>query len=190
MDEAELVAVLKRGEPVAVEAVVQTHGDRLLRSAILLCGDHSQAEDLVQDVFIEAVSSIHRFRGNSSLYTWLHSILLNLVRHHRRDTKRMVYDNELAYQEQSPAPEAGPDPLDLHEAATELTRALRCLSDAHREVLILRYYERMKINDMARCLGVSEGTVKSRLHYAIEQMQNLLPPEMNLFGDKGTKETA
>jgi DNA-directed RNA polymerase specialized sigma24 family protein len=46
----------------------------------------------------------------------------------------------------------------------------------------------MRIDEMARCLGVSKGTVKSRLHYAIEQIQKLLPPEVNLFGPKGTKE--
>jgi RNA polymerase sigma-70 factor (ECF subfamily) len=189
MDEADLVAALKRGEPVAMETAVETHGDRLLRSALLLCGDHSQAEDLVQDVFVEASTSIQRFRGNSSLYTWLHSILLNLARHHRRDTRRMVYDNELAQREQPVATEDEANPLDLHRAAFELTQALQLLSDAHREVLILRYYERMKINDIARCLGVSNGTVKSRLHYAIDQMQKLLSPEMNLFGQKGTNQT-
>jgi RNA polymerase sigma-70 factor, ECF subfamily len=189
MDEAELVAALKRGEPVAMETVVDTHGERLLRSATLLCGDQSEAEDLVQDVFIEAGSSIHRFRAHSSLYTWLHSILLNLLRHHRRDSKRLVYDNELAAQEQTPVPEDAAHPLDLHDAESELTLALRQLSDAHREVLVLRYYERMKIGEIALCLGVSKGTVKSRLHYAIDQMHKLLPPEMNLFGAKGTKDT-
>lgn len=188
MDEAEVVAALKRGEPVAMEAVVETHGERLLRSATLLCGDWGHAEDLVQDVFIEAGSSVHRFRGDSNLYTWLHSILLNLVRHHRRDSKRLVYDNKLAAQEQTPALDEAAHPLDLHYAETELTRALRQLSDAHREVLVLRFYERMKLDEMARCLGVSKGTVKSRLHYAIDQIQKLLPPEMNLFGPKGTKE--
>src|ERR1051326_1185785 len=137
MDEAELVAALKRGEPVAMEAVVETHGERLLRSATLLCGDQSQAEDLVQDVFVQPASSIQRFRGHSSLYTWLHSILLNLVRHHRRSSKRLVYDNELAAQDQTPAPEDAAHRLDLHDAESELTRALRQLSDAHREVLVL-----------------------------------------------------
>ena len=66
--------------------------------------------------------------------------------------------------------------------------ALRRLSGAHREVIILRYYENMKIHDIAGNLGISEGTVKSRLHAAIGQMQKLLPGEMNLFGSCGTKE--
>jgi len=188
MDEAQLVAALKCGEPVAIEAVVERHGERLLRSATLLCGDRGHAEDLVQDVFIEASRSVHRFRGDSNVYTWLHSILLNLVRHHWRDSKRLVYDNELAAQEQAPALDEAAHPSDLHYAETELTRALRTLSDAHREVLVLRYYERMKIDEIAHCLGVSKGTVKSRLHYAIDQIQKLLSPEVNLFGPKGTKE--
>ncbi len=189
MDEAELVAGLKRGDPEAIDALVGVHGERLLRSATLLCGDRSYAEDLVQDVFVEAMRSVHRFRGQASLYTWLHSILINLASHHRRDNKRLVYDNDAAAQEEAPCSEQGHSPADLQNAAGELQLALRQLSGAHREVLVLRYYEGMKISEMARLLGVSDGTVKSRLHYAIEQMQKLIPAEMNLFGAEGTNRT-
>jgi len=188
MDEAKLVAALKAHDSAALEALIETHGTRLLRSATLLCGDETTAQDLVQDAFFEALRSIHRFRGQASLYTWLHSILINLTRHHRRDSKRLVYDNELAGQE-APVLEERPNSLDSEDAAVELTRALRQLSEAHREVLVLRYYEQMKIDELARHLGVSPGTVKSRLHYAIQEMQKLLPAEMNLFGAGGTKET-
>jgi RNA polymerase sigma-70 factor (ECF subfamily) len=86
--------------------------------------------------------------------------------------------------------EERPSALDFESAAAELARALRQLSDSHREVLVLRYYEHMKIHELARHLGVSKGTVKSRLHYAIREMQKLLPSEMNLFGAGGTKEMA
>ena len=189
MDEAELVAGLKRRDPQAIATVVEKHGERLLRSATLLCGDQSYAQDLVQDVFVEALSSVKRFRGQASLYTWLHSILLILSRHFRRDNKRLVYDSELAAREETPLLETGPHATDLQSAATELGRALRQMSEAHREVLVLRYYENMKIDEMAQLLGVSAGTIKSRLHYAIQQMQKTLSPEMNLFGAKGTKET-
>ncbi len=188
MDEVKLVAALKGRDSAAIEALMETHGNRLLRSATLLCGDETNAQDLVQDAFVEALRSVHRFRGQASLYTWLHSILLNLTRHYRRDSKRLVYDNALAAQEVSVSEER-PSALDFESAAAELARALRQLSDSHREVLVLRYYEHMKIHEMARHLGVSKGTVKSRLHYAIRDMQKLLPAEMNLFGAGGTKET-
>jgi RNA polymerase sigma factor (sigma-70 family) len=136
---------------------------------------------------VEAFRSVHRFRGRASLYTWLHSILLNLTRHYRRDSKRLVYDNESAAPEVSVFEEQ-PSALDLESATTELARALRQLSDSHREALVLRYYEHLKIHEMARRLGVSNGTMKSRLHYAIREMQKLFPAEMNLFGAGGTKE--
>ena len=186
-DDKALLAALHRRDPAALEVLIEAQGTRLLRSAILLCGNETNAQDLVQDTFIEAARSMHRFRGQSSLYTWLHSILLNLTRHHHRDNRRLIYDNELAAQE-IPVVDEQPCSLDLDAARTEITRALGRLSDEHREVLVLRYYEHMKIDEMARHLGVSTGTVKSRLHYAIREMQKLFPAEMNLFGAGGTKE--
>ena len=188
MDEQKLVAGLRNRDPAAIEALIHVHGERLLRSATLLCGNETTAQDLVQDTFVETLRSVHRFRGRSSLYTWLHSILLNLSRHARRDGMRLVYNNELAGEEIAVAHE-GPSESDFAGATAELTRALRQLSDLHREVLVLRFYEHMKIPELARHLGVSTGTVKSRLHYAIREMQKLLPSEMNLFGAGGTKET-
>jgi RNA polymerase sigma-70 factor, ECF subfamily len=188
MDQDEsLVAALKAGDSASLDALVETYGTRLLRSATLLCGNETTAQDLVQDTFVEAFRSVQRFRGQSSLYTWLHSILVNLARHHRRDSQRLVYDDELAAHEVS-APQEQPGALDLERAAAELARALRRLSEPHREVLVLRYYEHMKLPEIASHLGVSTGTVKSRLHYAIREMQGILPPEMNLFGAGGTKE--
>jgi RNA polymerase sigma-70 factor (ECF subfamily) len=188
-EERALLAALKRGDPAALEAAIEAHGTRLLRSATLLCGNETQAQDLVQDTFVEALRSVRRFRGQSSLYTWLHSILLNLARHHHRDNRRLIYDNELAAQDVS-LMEERPNSLDLESAAAELTQALCRLSDPHREVLVLRYFEYMKIEDMAAHLGVSKGTIKSRLHYAVREMQKLFPAEMNLFGAGGTKDKA
>jgi RNA polymerase sigma-70 factor (ECF subfamily) len=187
MDQEKLVAALRSRDPGAIQELVETHGDRLLRSACLLCGNETDAQDIVQDTFLEAIKSVHRFRGRSTLYTWLHSILLNLTRHYRRDRKRVIYDNELAGREIASSDD-NPNRLDVESASTALADALRRLSAPHREVLILRYFEHMKIHEMARHLGISRGTVKSRLHYAIQEMQRLLPDELNLFGAGGTKE--
>lgn len=186
-DDKALLAALKRRDPAALEALIGSHGTRLFRSATLLCGNETNARDLVQDTFVEALRSVNRFRGQSGIYTWLHSILLNLARHHHRDNRRLVYDNELAAQD-FPIEEEQAATLDLEMATTELTRVLRQLSDPHREVLVLRYYEHMKIGEIASRLGISTGTVKSRLHYAVLEMQKLFPAEMNLFGTGGTKE--
>jgi RNA polymerase sigma-70 factor (ECF subfamily) len=189
MDEEQLVQGLRSREPGAVQELVVSHGDRLFRSACLLCGDQAEAQDLVQETLLQAVRSADRFRGRSSLYTWLHGILLNLTRHYHRDRKRLVYDEELARREPAP-PEESPSQLDVQLTNDALADALGRLSGPHREVLVLRFYEDMKIHEIAAHLGTSNGTVKSRLHYAIAEMQRQLPGELNLFGACGTEEKA
>ncbi len=189
MDEEQLVQRLRSQDPGAVQEVVASHGDRLFRSACLLCGDQAVAQDLVQETLLQAVRSAPRFQGRSTVYTWLHGILLNLTRHYHRDRKRLVYDEELTRQEPAP-PEENPSRLDVELTTGALADALTCLSGPHREVLILRFYEDMKIHEIATHLGISKGTVKSRLHYAIAEMQRRLPGELNHFGACGTEEKA
>ena len=187
VDEEELVFALRRQDPQGTGQLVDLVGERLLRSAYLLCGHRSEAEDLVQETFLQAIKAAHRFRGQSSLYTWLHGILLNLSRHHHRDRARMVYDDRLVAGQEAAAPAEAPLEADRQAASSALGQALRQLPDPLREVLVLRFYEGMKIDAIAQHLGLPGGTVKSRLHYALKQMQQLLPNELNLFGSQGTE---
>jgi RNA polymerase sigma-70 factor (ECF subfamily) len=187
MDEQKVAEALRNQEPEAVQELVRAYGDRLLRSAFLLCGSETDAEDLVQETFLQAIRSAQRFGARSTLYTWLHAILLNLSRHYHRERKRLVYDDEAAEREVVPS-EGPPLRSDMEVSAGSLEEALRRLSGPHREVLVLRFYEELKISEIAERLGLSKGTVKSRLHYALAEMQKLLPREMNLFGASGTNE--
>ena len=189
MDEQQLVHGLRSQDPGAVRELVAAYGDRLFRSACLLSGDEAEAPDLVQETFLQAVRSAHRFGGRSSVYTWLHGILLNLTRHHHRDRKRLIYDEELARKDRAEVEEQ-PSQLDCEVTSRALTDALQQLSEPHREVLVLRFYEEMKMHEIAAHLGISKGTVKSRLHYAIAEIQRRLPGELNLFGGCGTEEKA
>ncbi len=150
----------------------------------------TDAQDLVQETFVQALQGVHRFRGGCSVYTWLHAILLNLWRVITIASAvpdGMVEGDDLARRDVA-APNEGPARIDTEVAASALAEALQRLSGDHREVLVLRFYEEMKIHEVATHLGISKGTVKSRLHYAIAQMQRLLPGELNLFGAAGTKE--
>ena len=90
-----------------------------------------------------------------------------------------MFDEEPLLKETSP-----PCPVDESDrdfCAAGLAVALRKLSPEDREVIVLRYYEEMKIEEMARQIGASKGTVKSRLHYAVRHLEKLIPAEMNLF---------
>ena len=184
MNDEQLVAVLKAQDPAAVQELLDLHGSRLLRSAYLLCGNETEAQDFVQETFLQAIRSVHRFQGRSAVYTWLHAILLNVVRQAHRDNARLVYDNDLLNREVAAET---PSHLDAETASSALRLALQQLSAPHREVIVLRYYENMKIHEMAKHLGVSKGTVKSRLHYAIQELQKFLPGELNLFGASDTE---
>src|ERR1700690_3106617 len=127
MDEERLITALKGHLPGAMQELVNSYGDRLLRSAFLLCGNETDAQDMVQDTFLQAIRSVHRFQGRSTIYTWLHGILLNLTRHYRRDRKRIVYDDELIGKEASP-PDENPSQLDAGTASSALLKALHQLS--------------------------------------------------------------
>lgn len=185
MNDDQFVTAFKAQEPGAVQELLDRYGDRLLRSAFLLCGNETEAQDFAQETFLQAMRSAHRFQGRSAIYTWLHGILLNLIRSHRRDQLRLVYDETMVHQEVA---EENPAQLDIGPASSALQTAMQQLSSVHREVIVLRYYENMKIREIAGQLGVSGGTIKSRLHYAIQELQKLLPGELNLFGVNDTEQ--
>jgi RNA polymerase sigma-70 factor (ECF subfamily) len=163
---------------------MDSHGDRLLRSAYLLCGNRTEAQDLVQETYLQAMKSGDRFRGDSAVYTWLYGILLNLCRRDFRRQKRLVFEEERVLGAAFQTVPAGE--LDRGIASRSLELALQKLSLVHREVIVLRYYESMKIAAMASQLGISKGTVKSRLHYAVRCLVELIPSEMNLFATEDT----
>ncbi len=184
MAEVQRVSEFKKPAPLDLQELIDSHGNRLLRSACLLCGNETEAQDLVQETYVQALKSAHRFRGDSAVYTWLHGILLNLCRRHFRKQKRLVFEEERVLKETIQPSLA--EEIDRDFCATGLALAIQKLSPEHREVIVLRYYEDLKIEEIARQTGVSKGTVKSRLHYAVRCLEQLIPGEMNLFVCGGT----
>jgi len=180
MSECLLAERLRAGETDAVEQIVIDHSDRLFRSAMLLCGNPSRAEDLVQETFFQACRSATRFRGTSAIFTWLYGILLNVHRKQSRKAFRLVFRQDLPEDELDP--EQTPDrSADADAIAALVADQLLKLSVKHREVIVLHYYEHASVEEMARILQVGKGTVKSRLHYARERLRILLPEELNLI---------
>ena len=172
------------GSEDQLREMLAAHGERLLRSAFLLCGDETEAQDLVQETFLQALKSARAFRGDSAVYTWLHGIMRNLCHRHLRHQKRLVFDEQLVGREATVASPASEQ--DEAFCADRLAQAIADLSPEHREVIVLRYYENLKLQEIAARTGVSAGTVKSRLHYAARCLEQLIPAEMNLFVAQGT----
>jgi RNA polymerase sigma-70 factor (ECF subfamily) len=179
MNEDLLLQQLRAADPAAWDALVELAGDRLFRAACLLCASEGDAENAVQETFYRFATTLPRFRGDSALYTWMHGILINVVRQHRRDQSRLVLVEVPPEGEAVPS-EAG-RALDAETAARSVRQALQRLTPDHRLVLVMRYYDQMPVNAIAAKLGCSEGTVKSRLFHARREMSAWVPESLNPF---------
>ncbi len=175
----DLVRRLKQGgDEKAVSLLVERYGPRLLTAATLLCGNPTDAQDLMIETLQKAVRAIDGFRESSSFFSWLYGILFNLNRMawRKRSRSRVVYTDELP-EMATDAPAVGKG-LDAAATADCLADAIRQLSQPLQETLLLRYYGEMSIAEVAETLDISPGTVKSRLFSATAQLRKLLPPEL------------
>ncbi len=159
--------------PLSLPDLIASYGDRLLRSAYLMCGHSSNAQDIVQETFCRALAALPGFRGEAEMYTWLFSIMRNVYLKHRRHERRFFH----FLARQPCTPHAGGDPAEHYErqsAQTHLLATLHKLPVKQREIIILRFVNDLKIADIARILSLPEGTVKSRLFKAGNRLQALM----------------
>ncbi|MBP7868215.1 MAG: RNA polymerase sigma factor [Acidobacteria bacterium] len=158
-----------------LDKLIHDHGDRLLRAAFLLCRNPHDAQDLVQETFCRAMEAAGRFRGESGTYTWLYAILRNTCLNRRRGLFRWFsLDRSHDREDGRPGPGAW---VEAQETRGLMDALLTRLPFRHREVILLRYVDELKITEIAATLRVSPGTVKSRLHHAVRRLQKAFPRE-------------
>lgn len=169
--------------------MVDAYSQRLFKSAFLLCGNESDANDLTQETLLQAIKSLKSFRHESTLFTWLYGILLNLNRRRTRQKRQFFFFSVNKFPKQISI-----NPISLLEKRMDLEKIYsfiykqtKKLSLNHREVIILRYFEGFTIEKIAFTLEVSKGTVKSRLHYATKYLRKKIPEHLNPFAVSGTK---
>jgi RNA polymerase sigma-70 factor (ECF subfamily) len=164
--DAELLRRIYAGDQAAFRTLVDRHGRYLTGVAISLCGNRTDAEDLVQETFVAALTS--RFRGESSARTWLVQILVRRSAMLRRSRKREQGQPLAGESERSSRSEvSGTD------AKLDLARMLEGLSPDQRQVIVLRELEGLSYEEMAAALHVPRGTVESRLHRARAALKQL-----------------
>lgn len=143
-----------------IRRLIETYGDMLLRMCCLQLGDRTLAEDAAQDAFFKAWQHLDGFRGECSEKTWLMRIAVNTC----RDYRRRAWFSRV--ERRTPVEEL---PLSCGAPSVEddaVLRAVTHLPAKEREVVLLRYYQEMKLNEIGEALGVPEGTVTSRLNRA------------------------
>ena len=168
-DDTELLAQIGRGDQDAFGALLDRHGRYLFGVAHAMTGNAADAEDVVQETLVGALNSSGRFRGESSVRTWLVRILVNQVRMWRRTRKSRGLDERVPVTG-SLASASAPVESGV-EAKLDLTQMLAQLSEEHRQVIVLRELQGMSYDEMARALEIPRGTVESRLFRAREELR-------------------
>ena len=164
-DDIELLRRAGDGDSAAFHALVDRHAQRLYRLAVSLIGNAADAEDVLQETFIGAFRGLRSFEGRASVKTWLTRILVMQAGQWRRSRRRRKFEpmgDSMAAS--GPSAEAG---LDVRAAIAQL-------SPEHREVVVLREFERMSYEEIAEALDVPRGTVESRLHRARSELREKL----------------
>jgi RNA polymerase sigma-70 factor (ECF subfamily) len=180
--EAALVQRCAAGEETACAELVAAHQQMVVQLAMNLLGDREEALDLSQDVFLRVFRTICRFRGQSSLRTWIYRIAVNQAwnrqrfwrRRHRADQVSLE-QHIAAHGDLSSGHDLTPDRvLAQKELATSLQRALDALPFDQRSAIVLREIDGMSYEEIAFSLGVAIGTVKSRLTRARQTLRLVL----------------
>jgi RNA polymerase sigma-70 factor (ECF subfamily) len=179
----DLVERARRGDTRAFDELVSKYTPKLYGLVYHMTSNREDTNDLLQDVFAKAYRSIKRFRGKSSFYTWIYSIAtnmtLNFLKKRNRRRTMSLDDVDLAIENDHDFIEATSksDPVreaNISELQERLNMAMQQLSVDHRAVVTMFDIQGMPHSEISKILGVSEGTVRSRLFYAHRLLQSHL----------------
>ena len=183
--ESILVADLCDGDMTALAILVDRHKDLVYRVAMQITKNSDDASDVLQDAFLKVYDSINAFRQESAFETWLYRIVVNLsidaVKKRKRQQESMASLSEVSDVHQNPDIQQDPTrQAERNELQEWVTQAVNSLSIKHRSVVILHELEGLSHPQIADILDCSEGTVRSRLHYARKRLRVLLAPYIDV----------
>src|ERR1700690_2036532 len=194
IQDAVLVRQFIGGDESAFSEIMNRHRSRVFAAAMGLLHNHSDAEEITQDTFVRAHRAFSRFRGDSSVATWLHRIAVNLARNRywyffrRRRHSTLSLDAAVGESGNSAFCDllSAPDPDPSQEASrTEFVGAVESCMDrlepSHRRILTMRSVLDQSYEEIAGALGINVGTVKSRIARARERLRILLEQECPAF---------
>ncbi len=175
--ESDLIERAHQGDSDAWERLVQGHQEAVFRLAYLLLGDAGDAEDVAQETFIRAFRYLHTYDSSRSWRPWLLGIAANLARNRRRAFGRYLHHlGRLA--RLTPEQTLDPENEVAHLAnAQALWRAVQRLEAADQEIIYLRYFLELSVEESAETLNIAPGTVKSRLYRALGRLRGVVQQE-------------
>ena len=177
--DTDLISRAACGDSSAFQMLVERYRSMVYRVAYQFAGNHHDAEDIAQDVFIKVFRSLDRFRHDAQLTSWLYRIIMNACIDHKR---RSRFSSNAAFgddaeQRMLNAPEENPGPEDRaygSEIGLVLESEIGRLPKGQRVVFVMRHHQGMKLCEIADTLGLAEGTVKRQLHAAVHRLRDAL----------------
>ncbi len=179
-----LVARAQEGDTRAFDELVRKYTTKLYGMVYNMTSNREDTADLLQDVFAKAYRSIKRFMGKSSFYTWIYSIAVNMTLNHLKKRGRYMkvslddvdtgIENDPDFIAVTTAKSGVAREVNIHELQKTLNAAMMQLSEDHRTVVTLYDIQGLQHAEIGKILGISEGTVRSRLFYAHKQLQTYL----------------
>lgn len=179
----ELVDQVLAGRIAAYDQLVVRYKERLYGVIYNMTSNHEDTNDLLMETFDKAYRSLSTYQKNAAFYTWIYRIALNRTINHLNKFKKRRGDISLNDIDFDVLPDGtfedagvkgGDRAAELGELQKKLNESLQRLSEEHRAVVILFDVEGLGHSEIAKIVGCSEGTVRSRLHYAHKNLQKML----------------
>lgn len=182
--DVELIRKWKDGDEDAFDAMYQRYKHTAMRTAWLLCHNLADSEDIVQETFVQCYFHIQELRDEKRFRPWMLKCLVRTGWKLMKKQKKEMPEEEMElhmererYLETTFSAKISGEPLEeaiAREFSGEITKAICRLSEKHRLVIVLYYYDELSIHEIAKITGCLEGTVKSRLHFARRQLKKML----------------
>lgn len=184
------IAAAQNGDRDAMERLIGHFQDRVWRRVLYRIGDHDEAWDVAQEVFVLCFRKIGQYRGDAKFWTWLARIADNQVLNRLDWLKRrgrsvtfsiseLNHDDDQSEQRDWEPPDDAPSPRQqaaANESMQALNGALDKIGEDHRQVLLMRFADQLSYEEIAQTLEISLGTVKSRINRARAELRRLMEP--------------
>ncbi len=178
-EEAQIAQGLRRRDPELLDALIEQYQHRLLRYLMHLTGNRAVAEDLFQEVWLRVLEKGHQYDGRNRFVTWLMSIGHNVAIDYLRKRNPASLDEMQDPEDGAPfePPATGPSPLEqvvAHQQQEMFDEALQKVPSLFREVLVLRFQEQMKLEEIAQLVHIPLATVKTRIYRGVAALRPLI----------------
>ena len=175
----ELVQEGRNGRRQAFTALMRRYQERVYWVARRIVGSHDDADDIVQETFVKAYLALGEFRGDSSFFTWIYRIAVNLSLNalRKRQVLNYLHESELLSRILPSQDDPGKD-LENSEIESALQRAVTTLPEKQKAVFVMRYYDEMTYEEIGRVLKTSVGGLKANYFHALRKVREYMRHEI------------